>query len=52
MGFIEVVMGYVKICYFYVLVFLFFLKNFCFILGEEQLEGNYFFYVFDNQNLQ
>lgn len=52
MGLIEVVTGYVKIRHSHALVSLSFLKNLRLILGEEQLEGNYSFYVLDNQNLQ
>ncbi|KAB0404556.1 hypothetical protein E2I00_019438 [Balaenoptera physalus] len=52
MGLIEVVTGYVKIRHSHALVSLSFLKNLRQILGEEQLEGNYSFYVLDNQNLQ
>ncbi|XP_017193275.1 insulin-like growth factor 1 receptor isoform X2 [Oryctolagus cuniculus] len=52
MGLIEVVTGYVKISHSHALVSLSFLKNLRQILGEEQLEGNYSFYVLDNQNLQ
>ncbi|XP_058522571.1 insulin-like growth factor 1 receptor [Ochotona princeps] len=52
MGLIEVVTGYVKISHSHALVSLSFLKNLRLILGEEQLEGNYSFYVLDNQNLQ
>lgn len=52
MGLIEVVTGYIKIRHSHALVSLSFLKNLRQILGEEQLEGNYSFYVLDNQNLQ
>uniref|UniRef100_A0A5F8H0Z6 Tyrosine-protein kinase receptor n=1 Tax=Monodelphis domestica TaxID=13616 RepID=A0A5F8H0Z6_MONDO len=52
MGLIETVTGYVKIRHSHALVSLSFLKNLRYILGEEQLEGNYSFYVLDNQNLQ
>uniref|UniRef100_A0A2K5RBA0 Tyrosine-protein kinase receptor n=1 Tax=Cebus imitator TaxID=2715852 RepID=A0A2K5RBA0_CEBIM len=52
MGLIEVVTGYVKIRHSHALVSLSFLKNLRLILGEDQLEGNYSFYVLDNQNLQ
>uniref|UniRef100_A0A452J778 Tyrosine-protein kinase receptor n=1 Tax=Gopherus agassizii TaxID=38772 RepID=A0A452J778_9SAUR len=52
MGLIETVTGYVKIRHSHALVSLSFLKNLRYILGEEQLDGNYSFYVLDNQNLQ
>ncbi|XP_013929440.1 PREDICTED: insulin-like growth factor 1 receptor [Thamnophis sirtalis] len=52
MGLIETVTGYVKIRHSHALVSLSFLKNLRYINGEEQLEGNYSFYVLDNQNLQ
>ncbi|XP_029430824.1 insulin-like growth factor 1 receptor isoform X2 [Rhinatrema bivittatum] len=52
MGLIETVTGYVKIQHSHALVSLSFLKNLRYILGEEQLEGNYSFYVLDNHNLQ
>ncbi|XP_054999430.1 insulin-like growth factor 1 receptor [Sorex araneus] len=52
MGLIEVVTGYVKIRHSHALVSLSFLKSLRQIGGEEQLEGNYSFYVLDNQNLQ
>ncbi|KAL7980188.1 hypothetical protein Chor_001456 [Crotalus horridus] len=52
MGLIETVTGYVKIRHSHALVSLSFLKNLRYINGEEQLDGNYSFYVLDNQNLQ
>ncbi|XP_053573591.1 insulin-like growth factor 1 receptor [Bombina bombina] len=52
MGLIETVTGYVKIRHSHALVSLSFLKNLRYVLGEEQLEGNYSFYVLDNHNLQ
>ncbi|KAH0620064.1 hypothetical protein JD844_014615 [Phrynosoma platyrhinos] len=52
MGLIETVTGYVKIRHSHALVSLSFLKNLRYINGEDQLEGNYSFYVLDNQNLQ
>ncbi|XP_064422051.1 insulin-like growth factor 1a receptor [Latimeria chalumnae] len=52
MGLIETVTGYVKIRHSHALVSLSFLKNLRYILGEDQLEGNYSFYVLDNQNLK
>uniref|UniRef100_A0A8C9FAA5 receptor protein-tyrosine kinase n=1 Tax=Pavo cristatus TaxID=9049 RepID=A0A8C9FAA5_PAVCR len=52
MGLIETVTGYVKIRHSHALVSLSFLKNLRYILGEEQVDGNYSFYVLDNHNLQ
>ncbi|XP_036211560.1 insulin-like growth factor 1 receptor isoform X1 [Myotis myotis] len=52
MGLIEVVTGYIKIRHSHALVSLSFFKSLRQILGEDQLEGNYSFYVLDNQNLQ
>ncbi|XP_075431372.1 insulin-like growth factor 1 receptor isoform X2 [Ascaphus truei] len=52
MGLMETVTGYVKIRHSHALVSLSFLKSLRYILGEDQLEGNYSFYVFDNNNLQ
>ncbi|XP_043934319.1 insulin-like growth factor 1 receptor [Protopterus annectens] len=52
MGLIETVTGYVKIRHSHALVSLSFLKSLRYINGEEQLDGNYSFYVLDNQNLQ
>ncbi|XP_045427956.1 insulin-like growth factor 1 receptor isoform X2 [Pipistrellus kuhlii] len=52
MGLIEVVTGYIKIRHSHALVSLSFFKSLRQVLGEEQLEGNYSFYVLDNQNLQ
>ncbi|XP_054858143.1 insulin-like growth factor 1 receptor [Eublepharis macularius] len=52
MGLIETVTGYVKIRHSHALVSLSFFKNLRYINGEEQLDGNYSFYVLDNQNLQ
>ncbi|KAE8618313.1 hypothetical protein XENTR_v10009352 [Xenopus tropicalis] len=52
LGLIETVTGYVKIRHSHALVSLSFLKSLRYILGEEQMPGNYSFYVFDNNNLQ
>ncbi|KAG2470664.1 IGF1R factor, partial [Polypterus senegalus] len=52
MGLIETVTGYVSIRHSHALSSLSFLKNLRYINGEQQLEGNYSFYVWDNQNLQ
>ncbi|XP_030045590.1 insulin-like growth factor 1 receptor [Microcaecilia unicolor] len=52
MGLIETVTGYVAIRHSHALLSLSFLKSLRYILGEEQQEGNYSFYVLDNQNLQ
>ncbi|XP_078388482.1 insulin-like growth factor 1a receptor [Cetorhinus maximus] len=52
LGLIETISGYVKIRHSYALVSLSFFKSLRYINGEDQLEGNYSFYVLDNQNLQ
>ncbi|KAM4747534.1 insulin-like growth factor 1 receptor [Rhinophrynus dorsalis] len=52
MGLIETVTGYVKIRHSHALLSLSFLKSLRYINGENQLEGSYSFYVFDNNNLQ
>ncbi|XP_041082104.1 insulin-like growth factor 1a receptor isoform X2 [Polyodon spathula] len=52
MGLIETVTGFVKIRHSHGLTSLSFLKSLRYINGEQRLEGNYSFYVLDNQNLQ
>ncbi|KAM8974756.1 insulin-like growth factor 1 receptor [Pelodytes ibericus] len=52
MGLIETVTGYLKIRHSHALVSLSFMKSLRYILGEDHVEGNYSFYVFDNSNLQ
>ncbi|XP_040198281.1 insulin-like growth factor 1 receptor [Rana temporaria] len=52
MGLIETVTGYVKIRHSHALVSLSFLKSLRYINGENLTDGNYAFYVLDNNNLQ
>ncbi|KAM9311927.1 insulin-like growth factor 1 receptor [Gastrophryne carolinensis] len=52
MGMIETVTGYVKIRHSHALVSLSFLKSLRYINGENLTDGNYAFYVLDNNNLQ
>lgn len=52
MGLIETVTGYVKIHHSHALVSLSFLKSLRYINGENLTDGDYAFYVLDNDNLQ
>ncbi|KAM4664021.1 insulin receptor-related protein [Discoglossus pictus] len=52
LGLIETITGFLKIKHSFALVSLSFFKNLKLIRGDSMVDGNYTFYVLDNQNLQ